>query len=53
VQEYGHTEKGNRLAQAQFRCLACDYENNADLVGAINIFTARQVVLNAFGVSGR
>ena len=33
----GHTEPGNRRTQAQFRCLECGFEQNADLVGAINV----------------
>jgi putative transposase len=32
-----HTEAGNRRTQAHFRCVVCDFEENADLVGAINI----------------
>ena len=29
--------KENRLTQAKFLCVNCGYENNADVVGAINI----------------
>jgi len=29
--------KDNRLTQAKFLCGYCGYENNADLVGAINV----------------
>lgn len=32
-----HVSKENRLTQARFLCVDCGYENNADLVGAINI----------------
>jgi putative transposase len=32
-----HVSKDNRLTQAKFLCVNCGYENNADLVGAINI----------------
>lgn len=32
-----HVSKDNRLTQAQFLCIHCGYENNADVVGAINI----------------
>jgi len=32
-----HVSKDNRKTQSQFACVACDYENNADVVGAINI----------------
>lgn len=33
----GHNSKDNRLTQAAFVCINCAYENNADMVGAINI----------------
>jgi len=33
----GHIAKENRQAQAQFLCVECGYENNADAVGAINV----------------
>jgi putative transposase len=33
----GHTEAANRKTQAQFRCLECGFEENADRVGAINV----------------
>jgi putative transposase len=33
----GHIAKENRQTQAQFLCVDCGYENNADVVGAINI----------------
>ena len=32
-----YVAKANRLTQAQFRCVDCGYENNADAVGAINV----------------
>ncbi|MCX7116650.1 MAG: transposase [Legionellales bacterium] len=32
-----HISKENRLTQAEFLCVSCGYENNADIVGAINI----------------
>jgi putative transposase len=32
-----HVSKDNRLTQARFLCIHCGYENNADVVGAINI----------------
>lgn len=32
-----HRSKDNRLTQADFHCVQCHYENNADVVGAINI----------------
>jgi putative transposase len=33
----GHVSKENRQTRAKFRCIACSYENHADVVGAINI----------------
>ena len=33
----GHVAKENRPSQARFQCQACDYENHADVVGAINV----------------
>jgi putative transposase len=33
----GHVSRDNRLSQAQFACTDCGYENNADVVGALNI----------------
>ena len=33
----GHVSKDNRQTQAKFLCIVCDYENHADVVGAINI----------------
>ena len=33
----GHVSKDNRLTQAKFLCVDCGYENNADVVGAINV----------------
>ena len=33
----GHVSAGNRQTQARFACVECGYENNADLVGAINV----------------
>lgn len=41
----GHIAKENRLIQAKFECVECGYENNADLVGAINILAAGHAVL--------
>jgi putative transposase len=35
----GHVAKENRLTQSQFLCVECGYENNADVVGAINILS--------------
>ena len=36
----GHISKENRRSQAQFACVACGYENHADVVGAINVLEA-------------
>jgi putative transposase len=33
----GHMSAENRQTQARFACVECGYENNADVVGAINI----------------
>jgi rubredoxin len=33
----GNVSKNNRQAQAKFLCVDCDYENHADVVGAINV----------------
>ncbi len=38
--ECGHTSGENRKTQAVFKCLNCNYTNNADLVGAINVLRA-------------
>jgi len=36
----GHISRDNRQTQAEFVCVECGYENNADVVGAINILRA-------------
>lgn len=33
----GHTHRDNRESQAVFKCVACNYTNNADIVGATNV----------------
>ncbi len=33
----GHVSKDNRKTQAQFKCVACGHEENADVIGAINV----------------
>lgn len=33
----GHVSGENRQTQARFACVECDYKNNADAVGAINV----------------
>ena len=37
--ECHHTEAGNRTSQAEFRCLKCGHEENADLNAAKNILS--------------
>ena len=41
----GHVSKENRQTQARFVCVECGYENNADVVGAINILARGHRVL--------
>ena len=36
----GHISADNRQTQARFECVECSYENNADVVGAINVLRA-------------
>ncbi|HEX9527268.1 MAG TPA: transposase, partial [Streptosporangiaceae bacterium] len=36
----GHIAAGNRVTQAQFRCLACGYKSHADVNAARNILGA-------------
>ena len=33
----GHVSAANRQTQARFACVECDYENHADVVGAVNV----------------
>ncbi|WP_445399001.1 RNA-guided endonuclease InsQ/TnpB family protein [Zobellella sp. An-6] len=47
----GHVSADNRRTQAQFRCVACGFEENADVVGAINVLRAGHARL-ACEVSG-
>ncbi|UXU87977.1 RNA-guided endonuclease InsQ/TnpB family protein [Burkholderia sp. S-53] len=35
-----HVSAGNRRSQARFECMDCGFEENADLVGAINVLRA-------------
>jgi putative transposase len=42
----GHTEKDNRLSQAQFACLLCGHKENADINAAKNILAAGHAVLS-------
>jgi putative transposase len=41
----GHISKDNRQTQAKFLCVDCGYENNADVVGAINVLARGHRVL--------
>ena len=41
----GHTAKENRQTQAKFLCVDCGYENNADVVAAINVLARGYRVL--------
>jgi putative transposase len=41
----GHTEKENRLSQAQFSCMECGFKENADINAAKNILAAGHAVL--------
>jgi putative transposase len=50
--ERGHVDKANRKTQADFKRVSCGYSNNADVVGALNILTAGQAVVNARGGHG-
>ena len=43
----GHTTKENRQTQVYFECVECGYQNNADVVGAINILRRGQEILAA------
>ncbi len=47
----GHVSADNRKTQAQFLCVECGFEENADLVGAINVLRAGHARL-ACEVSG-
>ena len=51
----GHVSAENRQTQARFACVECGFEENADLVGAINILAAGHAVLACGGMaqSGR
>ncbi len=47
----GHVSEANRKSQARFVCMACGFEEHADLVGAINVLRAGHARL-ACEVSG-
>jgi putative transposase len=50
-----HVSKDNRQIQALFLCVACGYENHADVVGAINILERghRSIACGEWAQSGR
>lgn len=41
----GHATRANRTTQADFRCVACGYQGNADVVASLNIAAAALDVL--------
>lgn len=46
----GHTAKESRETQAEFRCVACDYTDNADLNAARTILAAGHAAIACGGV---
>ncbi|RRN05793.1 transposase [Bibersteinia trehalosi] len=42
-----HTAKENRETQAHFECVECGYTENADVVGAMNVLTRGQAIVQA------
>jgi putative transposase len=48
-----HVSGDNRQTQAKFSCVECGYENNADVVGAINVLERGQCLLACGAQSGR
>jgi putative transposase len=51
----GHVSADNRRSQARFACVACQYADHADVVGAINILArgTRVIACRAQAQSGR
>ena len=45
----GHISADNRQTQARFECVECGYENNADVVGAINVLRQGEAILSREG----
>ena len=45
----GHVSPDNRRTQAKFACVACGYENNADVVGAINVLRRGEAMIRSEG----
>lgn len=50
--ECGYRKSKNRVTRDTFRCMACNYQNDADVVGGINIKKRALEVLEAKGVLG-
>lgn len=48
----GHRDAENRKTQASFSCINCDYANNADVVGAINVLRAGHAHLACGDIGG-
>ena len=48
-----HVSSGNRKTQARFRCMACGYEEHADLVGSVNILRRGLRFLEGQDTAGR
>ena len=49
----GYTDKENRPTQAQFACIECGYNENADVVGALNVLERGRAIVQAKNLSGR
>ena len=47
----GHVSAENRQTQSRFACVECGYENNADLVGAINVLERGHRLLACGGMA--
>jgi putative transposase len=45
----GHVSADNRTSQAKFACVECSFEENADLVGAINVLRHGEALLSSEG----
>lgn len=45
----GHVSAENRRTQARFICVACGFEENADVVGAINVLRRGDALLSSEG----
>ncbi len=45
----GHVSADNRRTQARFACVECGFDENADLVGAINVLRRGEALLSSEG----